>query len=100
MVKNIPIQRPKIPMAAAISATIINPNNTKGCFETMMILDFMASMEFNFPNTIRGTTNNVTKESIMEIMEPIILNPDNSRRVENPIFTNVIINMAIKILAK
>jgi len=85
---------------ASTGATIINPNNTKGCFETIIILDFMASMAFNFPKTIKGTTKNVTKDSIKEIRVPIMLSPANSRRVESPILNNVITNMAIKILAK
>lgn len=100
MVKRIPMQKAKIPMAAPINATSSNPSSTKGCLETIAILDFMASMAFNFPKTIKGTTKNVTKESIKEIREPIMLSPANSRTIESPVLNNVIMNMAIKILAK
>ena len=94
------MQKAKIPMAAVIMATIINPNSTKGCFETMIILDFMASTAFNFPKTINGTTKNDTKDIIKEIKVPIISSPANSIRVEIHILTNVSKNTAIKILAK
>ncbi len=100
MVKSIPIQKPKIPINAPIPATIIKPKSTKGCLETIIILDFMASTLFNFPKIIKGTTKNVIKDNVNEIIEPIMLNPANSMRVEIPILTNVIKNTAIKILAK
>lgn len=100
MVKRMPMQKPKIPIADAISATIINPRSTKGCFETIIILDLIASTEFNFPKTIRGTTKNVTKDNVKEIRVPIMVSPANSRRIESPVLTNVIINMDTKILAK
>lgn len=87
-------------MAAAIIETIIKPNNTKGCFETIIILDFMASMEFNFPKTIKGIVKNVIKDSVNEIKVPMRLSPANSKRVVNPTLTNEIINVDTKIFEK
>ena len=95
-----PIQKPKIPIIAAIIDTIINPNMVNGCFETIIILDFMASMGFNFPKIINGIVKNVKNDIVKEIKEPIMLNPANWRSVVKLILTNVIINTAIKILEK
>lgn len=95
-----PIKKAKTPINAAINATISNPNNTRGCLETIMILDFMASMESNFPKTINGIVKNVIKEIVKEIRAPMVLSPANSRRVESPKLNNPIINVAIKILEK
>ena len=79
------MQKPKIPIADATIATISKPNSTKGCFETIIILDFIASTAFNFPKTIKGTTKNVTKDNVKEIRVPIMLSPANSRRTESPV---------------
>lgn len=71
------MQKPKIPMADATIATIINPKSTKGCLETIITLDFMASTAFNFPKTIKGTTKNVTKDNVKEIKVPMTASPAN-----------------------
>lgn len=99
-VKNIPMQNPKRPRPTPIAATIINPKRTKGCFETITILDCMASTVFNFPKTINGIVNKVINEIVKEIMVPMKLSPKNWKRIESPTLKIETTNVAIKIFIK
>jgi hypothetical protein len=99
-VKNIPIHKPKIPTIPAITATISNPKSTKGCFETMIILDLIASVTFRFPKTIKGIVKKVIKDINVVIRVPIKLNPADSRSIASPVPNPPIINTEIKILKK
>lgn len=76
-VKNSPMQNPKRPSATPITVTIINPKRTIGCLETMIMLDRIASIVFNFPKTINGTVNKVINEMVKETTVPIKLSPKN-----------------------
>ena len=56
------MQHPINPTREAIALTINNPKSTKGCFETIIMLDFRASMAFKLPKIISGIVRNVKKE--------------------------------------
>ena len=75
IVKNTPMQHPMNPTIDAIMDTTSNPKRTKGCFDTIITLDFMASKAFRSPNIIRGMVRKVKKETMMEIKDPTILIP-------------------------
>ena len=75
MVKNTPIKQPIKPTIEAMPATINRPKSTKGCFETMAILDFRDSIAFKFPKTINGMDKNVKKDSVTAIKDPTNLIP-------------------------
>lgn len=76
IVKNIPMQNRINPVNDAIPETNTNPNNSKGCFETSIALDFMASTAFKFPKTISGTAKKVKKEIPIAIKVPTNLIPE------------------------
>lgn len=75
IVRNTPMQHPMNPTIDAIMDTITSPKRTKGCFDTITILDFMASKAFKSPKIIRGIVRKVKKETIMLINDPTILIP-------------------------
>ena len=76
IVKNIPMQNRINPVNDAIPETNTNPNNSKGCFETSIALDLMASIAFRFPNTISGMLKKVKNEIPTEINAPSSLIPE------------------------
>lgn len=53
------MKKARKPTIKAITTVIIKPKSTKGCFEIIIKLDFMASIDFRFPNTISGMVKNV-----------------------------------------
>ena len=75
MVKKNPIKQPIKSTIEAMPATINRPKSTKGCFETMAILDFRESIAFKFPKTINGIDKNVKKDSVTAIKDPTNLIP-------------------------
>lgn len=76
MVKKTPIQHPINPTIDAIADTIIKPKSTIGCFEIIIILDFIASKAFKSPKIIRGIVRKVKKETVIAINDPTILIPE------------------------
>ena len=89
-----------MPIIPAITATISNPKSTKGCFDTIILLDLIASIAFRFPKTINGIIKKVRKDIKVVIMVPTKLYPADSRSIANPVPNTPMINIAIKILKK
>ena len=98
--KNIPIRHPINPTIEAMPATINRPKSTKGCFETMAILDFRDSIAFKFPKTIKGTDKKVRKDNVKAINEPTNLIPAKSSRRVRPEPINVTTNVEMIICIK
>lgn len=73
---------------------------TKGCFEKMIILDFMASTAFKFPKTINGIENVVIIDIVKEIKEPRKFKPKNWERIEIPTLKKETNNVTMKIFIK
>lgn len=84
MVKNTPTKHPIKPTIEAMPATIKRPKSTKGCFETIAILDFRESIAFKFPKTINGIDKNVKKDNVTAIKDPTNLTPVWSSKRERP----------------
>ena len=95
MVKNIPMQHPMNPTMEAIKLTINNPKSTNGCFETIMILDFMACTAFKFPKIINGTVRKLNNQIAMVVNTPTNSICAISSKVDNPDRNMVITNVAI-----
>ncbi len=93
-VKNIPMQNPIKPVSAARKDTIIKAKINKGCFKISWALNFMPSMAFRFPKTIKGMVKKVKKVIDNEVKIPMDCTPARSTSVDIPVLNAVIRNVA------